>query len=199
MYLVYANSFENIRNLYFNKIIDTYFVKNKKLLDYGCGPGDMLILAKKKGVNVFGIDISPRSQKLAKDRGLNIELGDYRALKRRHKPNSFDYIFLQSVIEHIQDPIKELQELTKFLKKDGLLIISAPTPGAYFWNDPTHVRPYTPKGFATLAEICELKVVEINYVWSFLLGFELRWSIFFQLMNIVPFSMGSNIIGVFKK
>jgi hypothetical protein len=59
--------------------------------------------------------------------------------------------------------------------------------------------PFTPKAFKLLGDILNLKVVEINYVFSFLLGLRFQSSLFHKILNILPFPLGSNIIGVFKK
>lgn len=111
----------------------------------------------------------------------------------------FDVIFLQSVVEHVHDPVELLMQLREYLQPKGLLIISCPTPGPHFWDDPTHIRPHTPKSFASLAELCSYNVIEITYVFAFLLGINLRNSLFYKLLNVLPFTLGSNIIGVFAK
>lgn len=200
MYLVYESWFDKIRRGYFQTVLDRYHITaGKKLLDYGCGPGDMIVIAKQAGIKAEGLDLAPRSVLLAKERGIQIKLGDYRQMNRNYKKNSFDVIFLQSVIEHIHQPIEELTEIIKYLKPQGLLILSSPTPGNFFWDDPTHVRPYTPKSFSILGELLELKVLEVNYVFAFLLGFKMTWPIIYMIMNLLPISLGSNLIAVYQK
>jgi SAM-dependent methyltransferase len=198
MYLTYQGWFEKIRFLYFNKILKKYNLSSgMKLLDFGCGPGDMLIQCQKLGILAFGVDEFERSVRLASERGLNVHLADHNNLP--FEENFFDVIFMQSVLEHIKDPIDAVLKLKRNLKPGGILILSTPTPGPHFWDDPTHIRPYTPKSFKTLSEICDFKLLEVNYVFSFLLGIRLQNSLFYKLMNVLPFSLGSNIIGVFRK
>ena len=40
--------------------------------------------------------------------------------------------------------------------------------------------------------------MEINYVFSFLLGFRLRSSLIYKLLNLLPFPVGTNLIGIFR-
>ena len=40
--------------------------------------------------------------------------------------NSFDAILCTEVIEHVPDPIKALEELTRLLKPGGIIILTAP-------------------------------------------------------------------------
>ncbi len=111
----------------------------------------------------------------------------------------FDVIVLQSVIEHTSEPLRLLQKLSTHLNPGGIMLVSAPTPGSHFWDDPTHIRPYTPASLQTLGELLELECDSVNYVFSFLLGLKLRNSIFYKVMNLFPFPMGSNLIAVYKK
>lgn len=198
MYLEYKGIFQKLRLRYFRKVIRRYGLKEgMKFLDYGCGPGDMLQIAKACGLESYGVDKAEYSVNLAQERGLDVILGDHESMDLALE--SFDVVFLQSVIEHVEDPVALIKGLRRYLVADGLLILSSPTPGSYFWDDPTHIRPYTPKSFRTLAQICGFEVVEVSYVFAFLLGLRLKNSFFYKVMNVQPLPLGSNIIGTFKK
>ena len=199
MYLIYDSYFDRLRKSYFKKVFQNYARPGSKVLDYGSGPGDALLVAKDLGLQAVGIDLFTRSIKLAQKRGLQVNLGDYHNLSKYYSPNSFDLIFIQSVVEHMSSPITELLEIKKYLKKGGHLVISSPTPSTYFWDDPTHVRPYTPKSFKILAEVLELKLVTVNYVFAYLLNITLTSRLFYLLINLLPLSLGSNLIGVYQK
>ena len=49
---------------------------------------------------------------------------------------SFDIVLCSEVIEHITDPVKVFSEINRVLKKDGILIITAP------FNSLTHYAPF---------------------------------------------------------
>ena len=197
-YLEYRGFFQKMRLRYFRKVLKRYrLTAGMRMLDYGCGPGDMLQIASACGLEAHGIDASARSVELAKERGLDIALGDHRDMSWPEE--HFDVIFLQSVIEHVEDPVELVAGLKPYLKPGGTLVLSSPTPGSHFWDDPTHIRPYTPASFLTLADICELEVREVSYVFAFLLGLRLKNSFFYKLLNVLPFATGSNIIGAFVK
>lgn len=197
-YLLYSGLLNTARMHYFRQVVKKSGLKpGSKLLDYGCGPGDMLLCAQELGIESFGIDNFERSVSMAKERGLDVVLGDSSSMPYEKK--SFDVIFSQSVLEHVPDAVKLVSELKAYLKPGGTLIISTPTPGSHFWDDPTHVRPFTPKSFITLADICGLRVLEVSYVFAFLLGLKLNNSIFYKILNLLPFALGSNIIGFLKQ
>lgn len=198
MYLVYSGWFEKIRNSYFRKMLKACRLSHgARVLDYGCGPGDMLLVARDMGFEPEGIDAFPRSVEIARSRGLNVALGDASSLD--YAENLFDAIVLQSVIEHIHDPLLTLEKLSGMLRPGGVLVVSAPTPCSSFWDDPTHIRPYTPVSLKTLGELLGLEVGYVSYVFSFLLGIELSNSLIYKIMNVVPFPLGSNLIAIYRK
>lgn len=59
------------------------------------------------------------------------------------KANSVDEIHFYHVLEHLQNPIKKLEELHRILKPDGIMYMRVPhfsSMGAF--TDLTHVRPF---------------------------------------------------------
>jgi 2-polyprenyl-3-methyl-5-hydroxy-6-metoxy-1,4-benzoquinol methylase len=198
MYLEYSGLFDRIRRHYFSKVIGRLqSLGCKRLLDYGCGPGDVLQICQVIGLPALGIDNSSRSVALARNRGFNVLLGDTTNTELANE--EFDAIFMQSVIEHIPNATDELAKLVAMLPPGGILFISAPTPCADFWNDPTHVRPFTPRSFRILGELLGMETVEINYVFAYLLGVKLESAIWYKLLNIIPSPLGSNLIGIYRK
>jgi SAM-dependent methyltransferase len=198
MYLQYTGWFSRIRQLYFLKVIKQMQAAGcTKLLDYGCGPGDVLGVCRNLNLPAVGLDKSARSVQLAADRGFRVIHGDESSPALSGE--TFNAVFMQSVIEHLSDAVATLEKLTAMLPPGGLLFISAPTPGSVFWNDPTHVRPFTPQSFRTLAELLSLEVLEINYVFSYLLGVRLTGSLWYKVLNVFSAPLGSNLVGLYRK
>lgn len=196
-YLIHRGLFQRARLLYFRRLLDRCGLDEKsRLLDYGCGAGDLLEVCRQHGIEAVGTDVASPSARLTRARGLRVTIADYRSLP--HPRGFFDAIVLQSVIEHTREPLELLRSLVPHLKRRGLLVVSAPTPESGFWDDPTHVRPYTPRSFVTLAELCGLEVVEIRYVFSVLLGLHLRAAWIYKLLNLLPFPVGTNLVGLFR-
>ena len=99
------------------------FIKNKTILDFGCGSGDFLFKSKnffKKGI---GIELDFKRIKYANNKNINF----FRNIKEIIKLNlKFDTIFLFHVFEHLTNPDQILIELKSRLKKNGNLIIEVP-------------------------------------------------------------------------
>jgi 2-polyprenyl-3-methyl-5-hydroxy-6-metoxy-1,4-benzoquinol methylase len=84
-----------------------------RLLDYGCGWGVFVDYLRERGyVNAVGYDPYSAFERF-RDHAL-IESGP------------FDYILLQDVIEHVEDPRALLPELDRYLKPGGYVLIGTP-------------------------------------------------------------------------
>ena len=96
-------------------------IKNKKILDFGCGYGEFLEKSKKVTKYVYGYenDIS-RINTLKKKGKINLvkDLSLYK--------NYFDYVFLFHVFEHLENPDEILKNLKRTLKKNGRIILEIP-------------------------------------------------------------------------
>lgn len=99
--------------------------EGSKVLDVGCNDGAMMQLLKdSKGCDVTGVDVSETALALAKEKGLNVINADAQSLP--FPDETFDVAILREVLVHIHTPILALKEIRRVLKKDGILLGSAP-------------------------------------------------------------------------
>ena len=113
----------NIRNLMEIKSI----IKNGKLLEIGCGDGHFLQMARDNfHFEVFGVELDPETSEYARTkRGLaNIKTGAFENIY--YSENLFDIVYMNDVLEHLQNPHQILVECYKILKKGGLIVINVP-------------------------------------------------------------------------
>ena len=196
MYNEYSGFFKSQRDKYFKKILSNHFKNIPLVVDVGCGQGDFLTQAKELRINAEGIDDKEFWVTRCVKKGLKAKKGSIFEIP--YDDNSVDGVFLQSVLEHT-DPVKSMKEISRVIKNEGIVAISCPTPEKHFWDDPTHVRPYTIKSLSTLFEMFGFKVTHKNYVFAELLGMTVTWNGLFKWLNLIPTSIGSNIIVVGKK
>jgi len=110
--------------------------ENSSLLELGCGQAKGLrylvnnYYIKQKGV--FSIDQSSEAIKFSKKSlpRANLEQGNIYSLK--YKNNSFDFVIMMEVIEHLEKPLQAMKEAYRVLKPNGMLILSFPN----FFNIP---------------------------------------------------------------
>lgn len=141
--------------MYFKYNIIKSKIRKGKLLDYGCGNGDFLKYVSKKKINVTGIEKSLISQKTCRSKGLKV----YSSLKKIDQEN-YNIISLWHVLEHVPNPSKCIEALSKFLSKEGAFVIALPNIQSYDsqlfkeeWaglDVPRHLWHFTPKGLIDL-------------------------------------------------
>ena len=161
------------------KIID--YIKslnNKKLriLDVGCSKGFVAKVLQGYNFEFYGIEYSKEDAKEGKRYYKKIKILDLDKEKPNYKNNSFDIIIMADIIEHLKDSLGVVKHFAKFLKKDGLMIVStANVANIYvrlkllFGNfdyeergimDKTHLRFFTLKTFRNLAKESGLKIIK---------------------------------------
>lgn len=99
--------------------------------DIGCGTGTFAHELKKLNFNVFGYDVNRDHVSIARNKyGLtNIHYAKTFAeycQKIGAGQNFFDVITMFELIEHLPNVNRFLEEVTAFLKPDGLIVISTP-------------------------------------------------------------------------
>lgn len=140
----------------FNKYFDLFkrFGKNEgKLLDIGSATGFFMELAKNKGFQVSGIEISDFAAEKGRQKGLNITTGDI--FTPNFPSEHFDIVTMFDVIEHVPNPKETLQEARRILKIGGLLVVNTPDAESLWsrvlgsrWQlimPPEHINYFSPK------------------------------------------------------
>jgi SAM-dependent methyltransferase len=94
----------------------------KKLLDLGSGIAGYALIFAQQGAQVFCLDLQPVQIKSPDN--IVIVRGD--ALAIPFGRDQFDFIFCASLIEHVHDPLRLLNEVERSLKPGGLAYLSFP-------------------------------------------------------------------------
>jgi 2-polyprenyl-3-methyl-5-hydroxy-6-metoxy-1,4-benzoquinol methylase len=95
-----------------------------RLLDYGCGRGALLEVAKEFGMQVAGIESDPQARVAASEIPNVLVYSSVDHLQSVEPNVRFDVIILWTVIEHLRTPWAELAQLRRLLQPAGWLLIS---------------------------------------------------------------------------
>lgn len=107
------------------KPVKRFVPKRGKLLDVGCGTGEITKSLKNMGYDASGIDFSPNAVEYArKVHNVHVDYGDF--LEFPYQASTFDAVTLFGVLEHMPVPYKVLQRCFELLKPRGILIIKVP-------------------------------------------------------------------------
>ncbi len=99
-----------------------------RMLEIGCGRGELLEGAKSKGWSVFGVEMTPEFARKAKDEGIEVEIASVQ--KATLLENRYDVVLLSAILEHLYDPIEILVKVRRALRRGGLVFIDVPNEGS---------------------------------------------------------------------
>lgn len=102
----------------------------KIILDFGCGQGGFIKLIDKITKKTVGIELNELNRKNLNDNGYDIRK-NVDQLKNNEK---FDYITLNHVFEHLEEPIIIMKKLKEHLKLEGEIIIEVPHSQDFLLN-----------------------------------------------------------------
>lgn len=110
----------------FEDLLPKKDIKGKKFLEVGCGLGYFSNKASRLGAKVSGIDIGPKLVAINKKLTPNGKFMVSSASKLPFKDESFDVVLSTEVIEHVENQKAALKEMSRVLKKNGILVITTP-------------------------------------------------------------------------
>lgn len=127
-----------VNPLRLNFVLSHSLLKDKKLVDIGCGGGIFSEALAEQGAEVFGIDANPQLIKIAKLHLLeslqqvhyeNCLVEDF----AQQNPQQFDVITCMEMLEHVPDVPSIIQAISTLLKPGGKVFFSTLNRNAQSW------------------------------------------------------------------
>jgi len=142
-----------------------------RILDVGCGSGDLLEHFAERGWETYGIEPSPSAAAAAAKRGVRVHQGTL--LDHPWQPGSFALITFQHSLEHIPDPVDELRRARALLEPGGLMAVDVPNWSSWQrrrlfrsrWHPlelPRHLQHFSPRALTQLAAVLDLRVQNVG-------------------------------------
>lgn len=121
--------FDGVHSIILSEI--KQYLKNARVFDVGCGAGRLAIMCAKFARHVDAFDFSKGAISIAqniaeftKTKNINFFVGNLGKIISTDK--KYDVITMSEVIEHVSEPVLSLKQISKLLKKNGILILSCP-------------------------------------------------------------------------
>ncbi len=180
-----------------------------RVLEVGCGFGDLLAELKDAGKDVAGVEINPAAVDFCRKRGLDVRCGTLESAQ--FPAESFDTAIMWHVIEHVPFPVETLKNILKTLKPGGKLYLYCPNVASYCgtlfgdawmgWDPPRHLSHFTPETLCRTISASGFKLISITtaspeYISmhsldrAFQMGKLPRWLPSARLFNRLPARFG---------
>jgi 2-polyprenyl-3-methyl-5-hydroxy-6-metoxy-1,4-benzoquinol methylase len=136
--------------------------KGARCLDAGSSSGEFVYLLRKRGFDACGVEANlPYAEYSQKELGVPVSISPFSEYESDEK---FDLITMFHVLEHLENPVRDLSCLAGFLKPGGKLVIEVPNilyPNMAFshkWH-PGHLFSFTDQTLSMLLEKSGFKVI----------------------------------------
>jgi len=155
----------NARDKFVLKLANEFANLNlaKKVLDGGCGQGGVLSLLNKSGVFTVGNDMALESLLWGRKKGRIINGVQASLTHLPFKDETFDISLCSEVLEHVDDDLSSLKELSRVTKHR--IIITVPAH-RYLWTDTDdmvlHKRRYSKSDLITLIKNSGMHIVRLE-------------------------------------
>lgn len=152
-------------------------VPGRRILDVGCGSGQLIYHLQNLGWHVRGVDLNADAMACARDNGLDVITGSLESCP--WPASSFDVVHMGDLIEHVPDPLRALKQAARLLHRGGVLMIRTPNADNSFatstrkvWGRlglpwphseaPYHLHEFTPRGLSSLIRRAGFNVLNLH-------------------------------------
>lgn len=148
------------------KLVSSFELSEKLILDIGAGTGDFLVQCKKSGWKVEGVEPSKNARDLAENKlgtKLKTQISELGTEK-------YDVITMWHVLEHVPNLIDYVSQLNGLLKPKGTLVVAVPNHKSFdaanygkFWaayDVPRHLWHFSQKAIQMLFARESMKVIK---------------------------------------
>lgn len=159
------------------------YIKGKKILDFGCGNGGFLDIAKPYTYHAYGLEVQSDVRAMLRQHGMDV-VADLNEL-----PDSdFESVFMFHVLEHLSNPIEVLSAIKSKMAPGGKIIVEVPhaedfllsyldVPGfrEHTHTSEIHMVLHTPTSLAKFLEEAGFANIRVEGVQRYSLNNHMYW------------------------
>jgi SAM-dependent methyltransferase len=166
----YSPAMSELRRRQVRHFLENYPSGGRRVIEAGCGRGDLLEILRDCGATPFGLEASLAAVLAGRERGLSIEHG-YPASGRAIHGGPFDAFVTSNVIEHAVDPRDFLRGLRQNLRSQAVGMVEVPSfermleQRRSFDFIADHLSYFTVDTLRLALEMAGFEVLEVSREW----------------------------------
>ena len=166
-----SDDMRDFRNEYFRDFTEQFGLKEKRILEVGCGCGEYIDIMKQFCNHVYGIEHKPSSVETAKAHGNEVYEAFIEDSETMVPGAPYDAFFIMNYLEHIPDLSGFLRGIYRNLADDGCGLVEVPNGDFVIRNKMfsefmlEHLSYFTTETLRTALEINGFEVVSCDSIW----------------------------------
>lgn len=167
----FSDEMKEFREKQFNDFVKKYLLKNKKIIEIGCGNGEYLSIMKKYNKNSCGLEYAEKSVKKCVDNRLNVFQGYIDNENYKIKNSPYYAFFIMNFLEHLPNINSVLGGIYNNLFDEAVGIIEVPNfnmilkKNLFFEFIPDHLFYFTKETLETTLKLNGFEIIECEVVW----------------------------------
>ena len=140
--------------------------RKSRIIDFGCGHGELLLQLSRDGYKVWGVDGDINRVQSLLMQGIKVSVQNVE--KVDYESGFFDVVICMECLEHVRNVVKVVEEISRVLVDNGIAIITVPYLKRC--EDRTHVRLFDETKLASLFrnDFEIINMIKMPYVnWSY--------------------------------
>ncbi len=129
---------------------DAVRLKDKRILDIGCGTGSSTVALAEQGARVIGVDLDDGSLRVAADRckiyGVDAQIRALNAadIRTTFAPESFDIVIFFACLEHMTESerLTSIKDVWETLPAGGLMVVVETPNRLWYFDNHTAMLPF---------------------------------------------------------
>jgi SAM-dependent methyltransferase len=167
----FSEEMKGFRAVQFNKFINRFSLKGKKVIEIGCGRGEYLSLLHQCGTDSYGLEQSRESVENCVRNGLKVSKGfiEYSDFRIDHSP--FDAFIILNFLEHMPNVNTVLRGISNNLTDNAVGLVEVPNFDMILKNNlfseftSDHLFYFTRDTLLTTLKLNGFEILECNEVW----------------------------------
>lgn len=167
----FSEEMKNFRMKQFKCFVEKYSLKNKKIIEIGCGRGEYLSIMQKNGIKVFGLEYAKKSVKQCIDDGLKVFQGYIGDNNHKIEKSPYNAFFILNFLEHLPNINSVLGGIYNNLSDNAIGIVEVPNFDMIMKNNlffefvRDHLFYFTKDTLETTLKLNGFEVIKCNAVW----------------------------------